>query len=134
MTESWRSLDKYFESYCYLTIDQFYAQLTDSQCLVRAQQFLPTKFLTMEVVLPWVSGKVEVPIRLIIIVKNKNFQAYLYVFSVFPSFPFSRRFSIFSLRPFASSSSLSWPNMAYLVFNSTASFRPVSSLSDHYPY
>ena len=75
-------------------------------------------------------GKVEVPIRLIIVVKNKNCQAYLCVLYVFPSSPLSRRFSIFRLPPFATSSSLSWPNMAYLVFNSTASFRPVSSFNE----
>ena len=39
------------------------------------------------------SRKVEVPIRLIIVVKNKNCQAYLCVFPVFPSSPLSRRFS-----------------------------------------
>ena len=42
------------------------------------------------------SGKVEVPIRLIIVVKNKNCQSYLCVFPVFPSSPLSRRFSIFN--------------------------------------
>ena len=38
--------------------------------------------------------KWEVPIRLIIVVKNKNCQAYLCVFPVFPSSPLSRRFMI----------------------------------------
>ena len=77
----------------------------------------------------WEKRKGEVPIRLIIVIKNKNCQAYLCVFPAFPSFPLFRRFSIFSLPPFASSSSLSWPNMAYLIFNSTASFLPVSSFN-----
>ena len=50
----------------------------------------------------WVLGNVEVLIRFIIVVKNKNCQAYLCVFSGFPSSPLSRRFSISNLLPFAS--------------------------------
>ena len=38
--------------------------------------------------------KWAVPIRLIIVAKNKNCQAYLCVFPVFPSSPLSRRFMI----------------------------------------
>ena len=38
--------------------------------------------------------KWEVPIGLIMVVKNKNCQAYLCVFPVFPSSPLSRRFMI----------------------------------------
>ena len=45
-------------------------------------------------------GKREVPFRLIIVVKNKNCQAYLCVFSVFPSSPFSLRFSFFNVVSF----------------------------------
>ena len=41
-------------------------------------------------------GKIEVNIRLIIVVKNKNCQAYLCVFSVFPSSSLSRRFCVFN--------------------------------------
>ena len=67
----------------------------------------------------WVLGNVEVVIRLIIVVKNKNCQAYHCVFSVFPASPLFRRFSIFSLLLFAFLFILV---MAYLVFNSTASF------------
>ena len=73
-------------------------------------------------------GKVEVPIRSIIVVENKNCRAYFCVFSVFPSSPLSRRFSIFSLLLLASSPSSSWTHMVYLAFNSTASFRPVAPL------
>ena len=42
------------------------------------------------------SGKIEVNIRLIIVVKNKNCQAYLCVFSVFPSSSLSCRFCVFN--------------------------------------
>ena len=42
------------------------------------------------------SGKIEVNIKLIIVVKNKNCQAYLCVFSVLPSSSLSRRFCIFN--------------------------------------
>ena len=38
-------------------------------------------------VIAWVLGKVEVSIRFIIVVKNKNCQAYLCVLSVFASSP-----------------------------------------------
>ena len=48
-----------------------------------------------------------------------NSWAYLYVFSIFPSSPLSRRFSIFSLLPFAFLIILI---MAYLIFNSKAHF------------
>ena len=41
-------------------------------------------------------GKSGSTIRLIIVAKNKNCQAYLCVFPVFPSSPLSRRFSIFN--------------------------------------
>ena len=46
------------------------------------------------------SENVEVLIRLFIIVKNQNCQAYLCVFFVFPSSPLFCRFSIFSLLSF----------------------------------
>ena len=42
-------------------------------------------------ILPWVLRKVEVLVRLIIVVRNRNCQAYLCVFFVFPSFPLSSR-------------------------------------------
>ena len=61
----------------------------------------------------WVFGKVEVLITLVIVAKNNNCQAYLCVFSVFPSYPLSLIILI----------------MAYLVFNSTASFRSVRAPS-----
>ena len=75
---------------------------------------------------PWVSGKMEVPIRLIIVVKNKNCQGYLCVFPVFPSSPLSRRFSIFNKLSFHFpchlQHGLTWPRF---VLNSTALFRIV---------
>ena len=42
------------------------------------------------------SGKIELNIRLIMVVKNKNCQAYFCVFSVFPSSSLSRRFCVFN--------------------------------------
>ena len=70
------------------------------------------------------SGKVEGLIRLSIVTKNKSCQAYLCVLSVNPSSALTCRFSIFSLLSFAFLIVLI---MAYLVFNSTASFRPLRS-------
>ena len=64
------------------------------------------------------SGKIEVNIRLIIVVKNKNCQAYLCVFSILPSSSLSRRFCIFN--------KLSYPHhgcLAKILF-STAQAQP----------
>ena len=67
--------------------------------------------------------KWEVPIRLIIVVKDKNCQAYLCVFPVFPSSPLPRRFNIQSLR--AGYVMASWPRF---VLNSTQPHFELSEL------